>query len=251
MGAAQARDDDDDGSDFSRLGVPRCHGRAATWAEVGERLRSFSSSGARGRAVHFSLRSDPRGDGGLLQVTTLDPHGHGLLSAERRVGIDDPLRQTFAADGAFDWADGEGGRLVELIAGLGIAREEARRGWAMPIHGPGRTQGLFAVTSARGDPLDGDVHRRLLEPWLSVFGWEFHGSVVTLLDRAEAAGRHLPPREIAVLAAAAAGRTARETAVELGLSPETVESYLRDAVRRLGCINKTHAVAVAVRCGMI
>lgn len=227
-------------------------GRAATWAEVGEKLRRFAGDCDGARAVHLSLRPDPQGRGGLLQVTTLGRRGHGLLSEGWTVGHGDPVEVMCDATGPHQWI-GEGAeseRLAELVAGLGIAREELRRGWALPIRGPGRVRGLFAVTSA-SDTLGGQGLGRLLEPWLSVFGWEFHRSVVELLDRADETRVRVPPREIAVLAAAAAGRTARQTATELGLSTDTVEGYLRDAVRRLGCINKTHAVAVAVRRGLI
>lgn len=227
-------------------------GRAASWAEVGEKLRSFATECACARAVHFSLRPDPQGHGGLLQVTTLGGRGHGLSSEGHLIDHDDPLGAMCDAAGPWGWSEAgeESERLAALVAGLGIERDDLRRGWALPIRGPGRVRGLFAVTSAR-DPLEGRGLGRLLEPWLSVFGWEFHRSVVELLDRADDDRVRLPPREVAVLAAASAGRTARQTAVELGLSVDTVEGYLRDAVRRLGCINKTHAVAVAVRRGII
>lgn len=227
-------------------------GRAATWAEVGEKLRSFATDSACARAVHLSLRPDPQGHGGLLQVTTLGGRGRGLLSEGHRIDHDDRLGAMCDAAGPWGWSDGgaESERLADLVADLGIDRDDLRRGWALPIRGPGRVRGLFAVTSAK-DPLEGRGLGRLLEPWLSVFGWEFHRSVVELLDRADAGRVRLPPREVAVLAAAAEGRTARQTAAELGLSADTVEGYLRDAVRRLGCINKTHAVAVAVRRGII
>jgi len=245
MGAVWSRESGA-GNDRTPFGA----GRVAGWAEVGERLRTFASEGAFDRAVHFSLRPDPSG-GGLLQVTMLDLHGHGLASEGRSIGGDDPLRALFEEAAAFDWQEGD--PLGDLIAGLGIAREDARRGWAMPIEGPGRARGLFAVTTGRNDPVEGRTHRRLLEHWLSVFGWELHGSVVALLEDAEteATDRQLAPREIAVLAAAADGHSTRQTAIHLGLSKETVEGCLRDAVRRLGCLNETHAVAVAVRRGMI
>ena len=228
----------------------RTSGRASTWAEVGERLRAFAGEGGFGRAIHFSLRTDPHSGGGLLQVTTLDAARRELLTDGRVVALDDPIRDVFQGRTMRHWHDvtGEGARLIELAAGLGISRDELRRGWAVPIRGPGNTRGIFAVTSNDGDTI---VQRRLLEPWLTVFGWELHGSVVTLFERAEGAAARLPPREVAVLAAAARGLTARETAGRLGLSTETVEGYLRNAVRRLDCLNKTHAVAVAVRCGII
>jgi DNA-binding CsgD family transcriptional regulator len=61
----------------------------------------------------------------------------------------------------------------------------------------------------------------------------------------------LSPREREVLRWAASGKTMWETSVLLGLSEQTVQTYMRDAIRRLGCINKTHAVAEAVRQALI
>lgn len=246
MGAMWSRDAGA-GSDRGSFRV----GRTACWADVGERLRTFASESAFDRAIHFSLRTDPRDGGGLLQVTMLDMRGHGFSSEGRPIGDDDPLRSLFEKVAAFDWRIGD--PLGDLIAGLRIAREDAQSGWAMPIDGPGSARGLFAVTTGRSDPAEGRTHRRLLEHWLSVFGWELDRSLVALLDETETevAERRLAPREIAVLAAAAAGHSARQTATHLGLSTEVVEDCLRDAVRRLGCINETHAVAVAVRRGMI
>ena len=241
------------GEDFGDIPA-RTSGRASSWAEVGERLRLFAGEGGFGRAVHFSLRTDRHSGGGLLQVTTLDASRRELITDGRVVRLDDPIHDLFQGSSMCRWhdLDGGGAGLVELTTGLGIDRDEmGRGGWVVPIRGPGSARGIFAVTSNDGDADSAIAHGRLLEPWLSVFGWEIHGSVVTLLDRAEASASRLPPREVAVLAEAARGLTARETAARLGLSAETVEGYLRSAVRRLDCLNKTHAVAVAVRSGLI
>ena len=65
------------------------------------------------------------------------------------------------------------------------------------------------------------------------------------------AHRALTSREQDVLCWAARGKTTAETAVILGLSPETVTTHLSKAARRLGAANKTHAVAIAIHRGVI
>ncbi|MFB8748972.1 response regulator transcription factor [Streptomyces parvulus] len=59
------------------------------------------------------------------------------------------------------------------------------------------------------------------------------------------------PREVDVLACVAAGATNGEAAQRLGLGAETVKSYLRSAMRKLGAGTRTEAVARARRAGWL
>lgn len=59
-------------------------------------------------------------------------------------------------------------------------------------------------------------------------------------------GIFLTDRERDVLNWAARGKTAASTAEILGISTETVDTHVKNAVRRLGAGNKTHAVAKAI-----
>ncbi|CAM3667795.1 helix-turn-helix transcriptional regulator [Nocardiopsis rhodophaea] len=61
----------------------------------------------------------------------------------------------------------------------------------------------------------------------------------------------LAPRELDVLACAALGCTNAGIATQLGLRPETVKSYLRSAMRRLGAHTRLEAVSEARRQGML
>lgn len=58
-------------------------------------------------------------------------------------------------------------------------------------------------------------------------------------------------RELDVLALVATGCTNAEAARRLGLRPETVKSYLRSAMRRLGCRTRLEAVVAARRAGLL
>ncbi|WP_084963575.1 helix-turn-helix transcriptional regulator [Thermoactinospora rubra] len=68
--------------------------------------------------------------------------------------------------------------------------------------------------------------------------------------RAQPAVR-LSPRELDVLAWIALGCTNAETAQRLGLLPETVKSYLRSAMRKLGTHNRHETVVAARRTGLL
>ncbi|MGI5459151.1 response regulator transcription factor [Streptomyces sp. CA-249302] len=64
-------------------------------------------------------------------------------------------------------------------------------------------------------------------------------------------GVRLTPRELDVLACLAAGATNAAASERLGLRPETVKSYLRSAMRKLGAHTRGEAVAAARRTGLL
>ena len=64
-------------------------------------------------------------------------------------------------------------------------------------------------------------------------------------------GEPLTPREREILAGAADGETAAQTGARLFLSSETVKSYRKRVIAKLGARNGTHAVALALRTGLL
>lgn len=64
-------------------------------------------------------------------------------------------------------------------------------------------------------------------------------------------GEPLTEREEEILAATADGHTAAETGRRLHLSSETVRSYRKRIIAKLGARNGTHAVALALRTGLL
>ncbi len=64
-------------------------------------------------------------------------------------------------------------------------------------------------------------------------------------------GEPLNDRETEILAGVAEGETAAQTGARLYLSPETVKSYRKRIIAKLGARNGTHAVALALRAGKL
>lgn len=64
-------------------------------------------------------------------------------------------------------------------------------------------------------------------------------------------GEPLTDREAEVLAGAADGETAAQTGARLFLSSETVKGYRKRIIAKLGARNGTHAVALALRRGLL
>jgi two-component system response regulator DesR len=83
------------------------------------------------------------------------------------------------------------------------------------------------------------------------------GAEVVSLDRARARralvqqAQRLSRRERSVLEQLATGNTTEEAAGELHLSPHTVRTHLKSAVRKLGARTRVHAVAIALAGGVI
>jgi LuxR family transcriptional regulator len=63
--------------------------------------------------------------------------------------------------------------------------------------------------------------------------------------------RPLDTNELEALTLFANGRTTEEMAVALGVSKGIAQHYLRVAARKLGARNRVHAVAIAVRIGLV
>lgn len=61
----------------------------------------------------------------------------------------------------------------------------------------------------------------------------------------------LTPRETTVLAHCANGRTEKEIAVRIGVTPHSIKQYLTLAYARLGAVDRPHAVARALALGAL
>ena len=71
------------------------------------------------------------------------------------------------------------------------------------------------------------------------------------MGAADVDGVHLTGREREVLTLLAQGLYLDEIAGRLGIGSETVRTHVRKASDRLGAANRTHAVAIAIRRGLI
>jgi LuxR family transcriptional regulator, quorum-sensing system regulator BjaR1 len=69
--------------------------------------------------------------------------------------------------------------------------------------------------------------------------------------RTEAGNSSLTPREREVLALVAQGKSAWQIGEILHISKRTVDEHVQTAVRKLGAANRTHAVVIALRDGIV
>lgn len=62
---------------------------------------------------------------------------------------------------------------------------------------------------------------------------------------------HLTPRQVEILQLLTKGYRDRRVAVELGIAHNTIHAHMRNILYALGARNRTHAVAIALRRGII
>lgn len=76
-------------------------------------------------------------------------------------------------------------------------------------------------------------------------------TVTTDTREAPVAKGPLSAREVEILVLASHGKTGTEMALSLAISERTVAFHINNIVEKLGAANKTHAVALALRQGLI
>jgi DNA-binding NarL/FixJ family response regulator len=117
----------------------------------------------------------------------------------------------------------------------------------------GDVQAFKAIKAgATGYLLKSTLHRDLLETIRSVHAGKRHLPPEIASEIAFHAGEEqLNAREVEILQLVADGKANKEIGVRLTLSEETVKGYMGSIFAKLGVNDRTHAVTVAVRRGII
>jgi DNA-binding NarL/FixJ family response regulator len=117
----------------------------------------------------------------------------------------------------------------------------------------GDAQALAALKSgAAGYLLKNALRRELLDTIRSVHAGRRHVTAEVASEVAlHAAEERLSDREIDVLTAVAAGKSNKQVARELSVSEDTVKGHLKTIFSKLGVTDRTQAVMLAMRRGII
>jgi DNA-binding NarL/FixJ family response regulator len=117
----------------------------------------------------------------------------------------------------------------------------------------GDVQALRALKAgARAYILKGHVHRELLEAIRAVHGGKKRIPTEVAAELADhAAENELSSREIEVLRLIASGNTNKLIADQLSIREETVKSHVTNILSKLGANDRTHAVTIGLRRGII
>lgn len=143
--------------------------------------------------------------------------------------------------------DPEQSRLFDDASSLGI-----RSGITVPLKGPEGRFAAFTLSTDETSPahMGGAAE---LKTFVQLCGLQFHNVLSTRVPRFMPEHRvwRLTGRQRLCLAASAEGHSAKQTARVVGLTPRTVEHHLEEAKKRLEAESLPHAVALAVRKGLI
>ena len=118
---------------------------------------------------------------------------------------------------------------------------------------PGDVQVSRALKAgARAYLMKGELRKELLETIRAVHAGQKRLSPEIAAEIAEhATDGALTPREIDVLRLVAAGNANKEIGVRLSLTEVTVKSHVRNVLAKLGANDRTHAVTIALKRGII
>ena len=127
-----------------------------------------------------------------------------------------------------------------------------RQGVTIPVRGPSAsTWGLFTAT-AEDSPEQWDGRRYELTRDLVYVAQFVHQHVADLHGVGPQADLNaLTRREVEALKWSAEGKTTEDIGTLLGISVETAKAHLDSARHKLGALNRVHAVAKAMRAGLI
>jgi LuxR family quorum sensing-dependent transcriptional regulator len=167
------------------------------------------------------------------------------LYTERNYDRVDPVvRMCRQSINPFEWSEAPYDAGIEPGAAEVMNRAtdfRMSRGFIVPIHG---LTGYEAAVSLGGVHLDLNPRSKPALHLMAMYGFD---RIRHLLAPAPGPSAQLTAREREVIAWAAQGKSAWEIGEILHITQRTAEEHLATAARKLGAVNRTHAVALAIR----
>ncbi len=176
-------------------------------------------------------------DAGMKQCATRD-----AVAPAHFGGLGLALRQQL------DWSElPETPEAAALLDLAGPPPPGRQRLLSLPVRGIAGEQGLICVAVAAAPGEEGwDASKAALLREFQVLGNYFHQHILRIYGHDAAKQMLISARELDCLKWMAAGKTAWEASVILGISERTVRFHLNAAREKLDCTTTTQAVAKAV-----
>jgi len=166
------------------------------------------------------------------------------IYGEQYLHVDPALRHLRGTSFPFEWKDApydpdtepRAVEMVQRVAEFGLSE-----GIVVPIHGATGCEGGVWMG---GRHLDLSARARAMLHLVGLYAFDH----VRHLRQADApAARKLSERELEILTWIAEGKTAWEIGEILGISSRTVNTHAQVAFQKLGAVNRTQAIAIALR----
>ena len=181
------------------------------------------------------------------------PEGYLVAFFDVQAGRRDPVMQHCKKQSVpiiwdqLTYARACAGELWEEQAPFGF-----KTGVALALHLPQGRHFMLGVDRDERTTAEVDISRVVADLLLfAVCANEVASRILVPFEKDAAPSPPLTPREIECLSWTMEGKTAWEAGAILGLAESTVVYYLRNAVRKLKCVNKQQAVVRALRLGLI
>jgi DNA-binding CsgD family transcriptional regulator len=197
---------------------------------------------------YWFLGSSPQMPDRLTWLSTYDQEYMAVYMREYSPLKDPVFDVCFRRLLPLDWhemrdADQQAQMIHQVAEQYGIGRH----GISFPIRDPGFGDAMFSV-NFECDDRQWDSLRHDLVNGFHLFAHFFHLRMKDVISRRPVTSEFdLSPREREVLAWAADGKTAWETAQLLGVSERAIRLYTENAMNKLRAKTKTQAVAIAVK----
>lgn len=230
---------------------------SASKEELFARLRAVAADAGFHSVSYVAM---PPAAAGPDFVTSAPPAFIDAYAREGFIRVDPVVRRAAASSAPFRWSDcpdlaagGRAGpkpaarRVMETALDFGLTE-----GLVVPTHTVARGRHVpgFVTFFWSGAPADFRPPPQALTA-LRVCAHYFHERYVEALLPAPQGPAPLTDRERDCLGWAARGKSASETAEILSASTRTVEHHIASAIAKLGASNRTQAVVLALRHGLI
>jgi DNA-binding CsgD family transcriptional regulator len=221
--------------------------RLAAVGTIPDAIRRCRRAAASIDAATFTLFFAGRGVGAARLVPCFDdafPGSSATTAALTVAGAEVLSRHAVRSSLPAVWRNGAaekpGGCLVPIASMMDDAE-----GIAFPVAADNGQTGLFVFTGKALDPP--------AETLLAVHRicFEVFAAVAQLKSGSTSSANALSKRELECLKLTAAGRTSEDIARILGMSVHTANQHLTSAAAKLDAVNRTQAVAKAIRLALI
>lgn len=146
-----------------------------------------------------------------------------------------------------DWSNPAARQLMRESLQYGLGNQ----GWTVPIWGPQGEFAIFCLNHTTDDATWADFTARNGKEIL-VVSHLMHQQAMRIINKETAgATTELSPREREALLQLSLGRSRAAVADALQISENTLRAYIDSARHKLGALNVTHAVALALARGLI
>jgi len=183
----------------------------------------------------------------MVLAKRLSPEWCALYTSNDYIRFDPVARLCHRSINPFEWSEAPYDRDNEPRSAEVMERAidfRMSQGFIIPIHG---IAGDEACVSLSGQHLDLNFRSKPAIHLMAVYAYD---RLRTLVAPPKAV-RKLTARQREVMAWSASGKSAWEIGTIIGIKQRTVEEHIATACRKLGATNRTQAVAVSIREGLI